>query len=71
MLEAVGHPVAVNPDAELAELAKREGWDVLRFEKLGGRLRVAAAVAVAAAGGGSGSWLAAHRQARTRRFARR
>ena len=35
MLEAVGHPVAVNPDAELAEIAKREGWEVLRFEKLG------------------------------------
>ena len=45
MLEAVGHPVAVNPDAELAEIAQREGWDVLRFEKLGERLRVAAAVA--------------------------
>ena len=43
--EAVGHPVAVNPDAGLAEVAKREGWEVLRFEKLGERLRVAAAVA--------------------------
>ena len=63
MLEAVGHPVAVNPDAELAEIARREGWDVLRFEKLGERLRVAAAVAVAAAVGGSGSWLAARRRA--------
>ena len=68
MLEAVGHPVAVNPDAELAEVAKREGWEVLRFEKLGDRLRVAVAVAVAAAVGGSGSWLAARRRsARTRR----
>ena len=63
MLEAVGHPVAVNPDAELAEIARREGWDVLRFEKLGERLRVAAAVAVAAAVGGSGNWLAARRRA--------
>jgi HAD superfamily hydrolase (TIGR01490 family) len=26
MLEAVGHPVAVNPDAPLAEVAAREGW---------------------------------------------
>lgn len=64
MLEAVGHPVAVNPDADLAEIAKREGWDVLRFEKLGARLRMAAAVAIAAAVGGSGSWLAARRRAR-------
>jgi HAD superfamily hydrolase (TIGR01490 family) len=64
MLEAVGHPVAVNPDADLAEVAKREGWDVLRFEKLGDRLRMVAAVGVAAAVGGSGSWLAARRRAR-------
>jgi phosphoserine phosphatase len=67
MLEAVGHPVAVNPDAELAEAAKREGWEVLRFEKLGERLRVAVAVAVAATVGGSGSWLAARRRAGSRR----
>lgn len=64
MLEAVGHPVAVNPDAELAEIAQRHGWDVLRFEKLGERLRVAVAVVAAAAVGGSGSWLAARRRAR-------
>jgi HAD superfamily hydrolase (TIGR01490 family) len=63
MLEAVGHPVAVNPDAGLAEVAKREGWEVLRFEKLGERLRVAAAVLAAAAVGGSGSWLARRRRA--------
>ena len=63
MLETVGHPVAVNPDAELAEVAKREGWEVLRFEKLGERLRVAFAIVVAAAVGGSGSWLAARRRA--------
>jgi HAD superfamily hydrolase (TIGR01490 family) len=67
MLEAVGHPVAVNPDAQLAEIARREGWDVLRFEKLGERLRVAVAVAAAAAVGGSGSWLAARRRARATR----
>ena len=64
MLAAVGHPVAVNPDAELAEVAKREGWDVLRFEKLGARLRMAAAVGIAAAVGGSGTWLAARRRGR-------
>jgi HAD superfamily hydrolase (TIGR01490 family) len=62
MLEAVGHPVAVNPDAGLEEVAKREGWEILSFEKLGERLRVAAGVAVAAAVGGSGSWLAARRR---------
>jgi HAD superfamily hydrolase (TIGR01490 family) len=52
MLRAVGHPVAVNPDAELARIARAEGWEVLRFERLGRRLRVAV---VAAALGGIGS----------------
>jgi HAD superfamily hydrolase (TIGR01490 family) len=54
MLEAVGHPVAVNPDAELEEVARREGWEIFRFDKLGQRLRIAGtalAVAAAAAGG--------------------
>jgi HAD superfamily hydrolase (TIGR01490 family) len=66
MLEALGHPVAVNPDAELLEIARREGWDVLRFEKLGQRLRVAGAVLIAGAVGGSGSWLAVRRRSRPR-----
>jgi HAD superfamily hydrolase (TIGR01490 family) len=61
MLEAVGHPVAVNPDAELAEVARREGWDVLRFEKLGQRLRIAGTVLAAAALGSSGTLLARRR----------
>jgi HAD superfamily hydrolase (TIGR01490 family) len=64
MLEAVGHPVAVNPDAPLAEIARREGWEVLRFEKLGQRLQIAAGVLAAGAVGGSGTWLAARRRAR-------
>ena len=67
MLEAVAHPVAVNPDAGLAEVARERGWEVLRFEKLGERLRVAGAVLAAAAVGGSGSWLAARRRAHAER----
>jgi HAD superfamily hydrolase (TIGR01490 family) len=31
-LEAVGHPVAVNPDRDLRRLAKGRGWPVERFE---------------------------------------
>lgn len=31
MLRAVGHPVAVNPDRELARIASSEGWPVLSF----------------------------------------
>jgi len=55
MLHAVGHPVAVNPDKELLAEARAEGWDVLRFERLGRRLRALVAVLGAAAAGGAGS----------------
>jgi HAD superfamily hydrolase (TIGR01490 family) len=33
MLEAVGHPVAVNPDAKLARVAGQRGWPVVVFSK--------------------------------------
>ncbi len=46
MLRLVGHPVAVNPDKELARVARDEGWETLRFERLGRKLRVAAAAAL-------------------------
>ena len=48
MLRLVGHPVAVNPDAELARVAREEGWEVMRFERLGRRLRIAAGAAALA-----------------------
>ncbi len=54
MLRAVGHPVAVNPDAELGRVARDEGWDVMRFEQLGRRLKMAAAALAAAAVGSVG-----------------
>jgi HAD superfamily hydrolase (TIGR01490 family) len=55
MLEAVGHPVAVNPDGSLAKIARERGWDVLRFDRLGRRLKTAAALGAAAGAGGVGS----------------
>lgn len=33
-LEAVGHPVVVNPDRELRRIAAERGWPVLRFQDL-------------------------------------
>jgi phosphoserine phosphatase len=53
MLRAVGHPVAVNPDRELARVAREEGWDVLRLDRIGRQLKLAGAAAVAAALGGA------------------
>jgi HAD superfamily hydrolase (TIGR01490 family) len=54
MLRAVGHPVAVNPDAELANVAAEEGWDVMTFETLGRRLKIIAAFLAFTAVGGAG-----------------
>jgi HAD superfamily phosphoserine phosphatase-like hydrolase len=34
MLEAVGHPVAVNPDRALRRTARMRGWPVLHFSEL-------------------------------------
>jgi HAD superfamily hydrolase (TIGR01490 family) len=69
MLRAVGHPVAVNPDRELRALARAEGWEVLRFDRLGRRLKATAGLIGAAAAGGIGSAALAGR-ARTRSRAR-
>jgi HAD superfamily hydrolase (TIGR01490 family) len=66
MLRLVGHPVAVNPDRELLRIARREGWGVLRFDRLGRRLKTVVGLAGAAAIGGIGSGMLAGR-ARTGR----
>ena len=33
MLEAVGHPVAVNPDRVLGRLARERGWEIRQFSR--------------------------------------
>ena len=55
MLRAVGHAVVVNPDPDLRRIAAQEGWEVLRLDRLGSRLKVLAALGAAAALGGVGS----------------
>jgi HAD superfamily hydrolase (TIGR01490 family) len=55
MLRVVGRPVVVNPDPELARIARNEGWEVLRFDRLSRRLKTAGALAGAAAAGGLGT----------------
>jgi HAD superfamily hydrolase (TIGR01490 family) len=59
MLGAVGHPVVVNPDAELARVAREEGWEVMRFDKLARRLRLASAAAAIGVVAGAGGYAAA------------
>ncbi len=59
MMRAVGHPVAVNPDAALQRVAREEGWQIMRFDKLGRRLRVATVAGGLALVGGGGGYAAA------------
>jgi HAD superfamily hydrolase (TIGR01490 family) len=66
MLELVGHPVAVNPDKELARIAREREWEVRDFERpvrLRDRMPVppagpaiAVGGALAAAGAGVAVW---------------
>jgi hypothetical protein len=67
MLRAVGNPVAVNPDTALARVARDAGWEVLRFDRLHRRLKIAAALLAAAAGGAGGSALRRGAPAASRR----
>jgi len=62
MLRAVGNPVVVNPDPPLLEIAREEGWQVLRFERLGRRLVAIAVTLLATVAGFGGSRVAAARR---------
>ena len=58
MLRLVGHPVAVNPDRELDAIARAEGWEILRFDRLGRRIKALIGVVAAGAGGAGSAALA-------------
>ena len=65
MLRAVGNAVAVNPDTELAEVARAEGWQVMRFDKArAAGLTIAAATITAALIGGGAATFARRRTVR-------
>jgi HAD superfamily hydrolase (TIGR01490 family) len=68
MLRLVGHPVAVNPDSTLAKAARDERWEVLRFDRLGRRLKAAVGLIGAAVAGGVGSAAIAARGRRRRKL---
>jgi HAD superfamily hydrolase (TIGR01490 family) len=68
MLRAVGNPVAVNPDPPLAEIAKAEGWQTMRFERLGRRLVAVSVTLLATVAGFGASRVAARRRPSARRF---
>ncbi len=72
MLEAVGHPHAVNPDKDLRRVAREHGWPILIFDKpvaLRSRVRLPPAkptIAALTVGGlamvGAAVWLGARRR---------
>ena len=74
MLEAVGHPVAVNPDRELARVAREREWEVRTFSNevrlhdrrpyVPAALGVAGGTAVAAAAGAGVWWWLQRREQR-------
>ena len=68
MLRAVGHPVVVNPDPPLAEIAREEGWQSMRFERLGRRLVAVAVTLLATVAGFGASRIAGRRKPASRRF---
>lgn len=73
MLQAVGHPVAVNPDARLERHARRHGWPIVLFSEksksvLRRTVRSLTTAGVAAAGFAAGSTVAARRAPRRRRW---
>jgi phosphoserine phosphatase len=55
MLQAVGHPVAVNPDSKLERLARRQGWPIVIFSRRTKEVvrRTSQAVGASALAGGS------------------
>jgi HAD superfamily hydrolase (TIGR01490 family) len=71
MMRAVGHPVAVNPDRALEREARDKGWRIMRFDKLGRRLKWAGAVGSVALVGGGGGYVAAKARRPRRRILRR
>ena len=70
MLRCVGHPVAVNPDTELERVAREEGWRIIRFDKLGRRIKIAGGLAALGAGATAVGWGSARLQERHSRTAR-
>ena len=64
MLRAVGHPVVVNPDSELERVARDEGWQIMRFDRLGRRIKLGAAVGRSASSAEAGDVAARARRRR-------
>ena len=64
MLSLVGTAVAINPDADLRDLARERGWEIRDFRtaRKAARIGVPSALALGAAGGALAAIVVAARQ---------
>jgi HAD superfamily hydrolase (TIGR01490 family) len=66
MLSIVGHPVVVNPDAELRRLAREHGWEIRRLDPIRRHLATGAGLLFAAAAGVAAAAIVTSRRAKGR-----
>lgn len=64
MMELVGHPVAVNPDGELADHARRRGWPVVVFARTAKRVVAGTSAATGAVAAATATYLLGRRHGR-------
>lgn len=64
MLEAVGHPVAVNPDRALESVAHMRGWPIVEFNRTTKRVVKNTTAAVGAAGFAAATYVLGRRHGR-------
>jgi len=64
MLEAVGHPVAVNPDRELETIARVRGWPIIEFNRTTKRVVKNTTATVGAIGLATATYFLGRRNAR-------
>ena len=64
MMELVGHPVAVNPDGELASRARKRGWPIVVFSRTAKRVVAGTSAATGAVAAATLTYLLGRRHGR-------
>lgn len=64
MLELVGHPVAVNPDAALEQVARQRGWPIVEFARQAKQIAARTSLSVGGIALASGAYVLGRRHGR-------
>lgn len=64
MLELVGHPVAVNPDSALEQVAFQRGWPIVEFARQAKQMATRATLTVVSLGLATGTYILGRRHGR-------